>query len=52
MTRSSTGKALDAFADGGDDAGDFVAEDAGRGMGAGVDLFEVGAADAAGSARG
>ena len=40
-------KALDALAGGGDHPGDFVAEDAGGGMGAGVDLFEVGAAHAA-----
>src|SRR5580658_1249036 len=39
---------LDALADGGDDTGGFVSEDAGSGMGAGGDLLEVGATDAAG----
>src|ERR1035438_2888684 len=39
---------LYAFADCGDDAGGFVSEDAGCGMGTGGNLLEVGAADAAG----
>jgi hypothetical protein len=47
MTRSP-GRLLDAFADGGDDAGGFVSEDAGSGMRACGNLFEVGAANAAG----
>ena len=41
-------EARDALADGDDGAGHLVAEDAGGGVGAGVDLFEVGSADAAG----
>ena len=41
-------EAGDALADGDDGAGHLVAEDAGGGVGAGVDLLQVGAADAAG----
>jgi hypothetical protein len=41
-------KARDAGADFDNGAGHLVAEDAGRGVRAGVDLLEVGAADAAG----
>ena len=39
---------VNVLADSGDDAGSFVSEDARRGMGAGGNLLEVGAADAAG----
>ena len=45
------GQSLDAFADGGNDASGLVTENAGGGMGAGVDLFKVGAADATGRLR-
>ena len=41
-------KTRDAFADTDDGTGHFVAEDAGGGVGAGVDLFQVRSADAAG----
>jgi len=41
-------KALDIDAGSSDDAGDFMPEDAGGRVGAGVDLLEVGAADTAG----
>src|SRR5882724_9216646 len=39
---------VDAFADGGYHAGDFVSEDARGGVGARGDFFKIGAADAAG----
>ena len=42
------GEVRNACADTGDSSGHLVAEDARAGVGAGVDLFEVGAADAAG----
>src|ERR1039458_5918796 len=42
-------KARHSLADGNDGAGDFVAKDAWRGVRTGMNLLEVGAADAAGS---
>ena len=49
LTRSPTANLADARSHGRDDAHRLVAEDARRGVGAGMDLLQVGAADSAAS---